>query len=153
MTSGVAIEPMRWWQIGEVHRLEQLLFPDDAWTIEQFWSELAQPTRRYCVAVSGGQVLGYAGLFVLPPDADVQTVGVASEAQGRGIAGQLLGSLLAGADDDGVTHTLLEVRDGNTAALAVYVRLGFVVISRRPRYYPDGTDALVMRRPRPGSAA
>jgi ribosomal-protein-alanine N-acetyltransferase len=149
----VTIEPMRWWQIDEVRRLEERLFPDDAWSIEQFWGELAQPTRRYCVAICDDRVIGYAGLFLLPPDADVQTVGVAPEAQGRGIAGMLLGSLLAGADDEGVTHTLLEVRDGNEAALTLYARLGFVAISRRPRYYPDGTDALVMRRPRPGSTA
>lgn len=153
MSSTVTIEPLRWWQIDEVRQLEERLFPDDAWSVEQFWSELAQPTRRYLVALDDERVIGYAGLFLLPPDADVQTVGVAPEAQGRGVAGRLLGDLLAGADREGVTHTLLEVREGNEAALALYARLGFVVISRRPRYYPDGTDALVMRRPRPGSTS
>jgi len=43
---------------------------------------------------------------------------------------------------------MLEVRADNAAAIALYERLRFRAISTRPRYYPDGTDALVMRRAR-----
>lgn len=145
----LVIEPMRWWHVDQVHALEAELFPSDAWSVEQFWSELAQPSRAYVVAMDGDEVLGYAGVFCLPPDADIQTVGVAVRAQGRGIARRMLDDLLGGVDAKGATHTLLEVRAGNDAAIALYHRLGFVEISRRPRYYADGVDAIVMRRSRP----
>lgn len=145
----VALQPMRWWHVEAVHTLETSLFPADAWSREQFWSELAQPTRSYVVAMDDGAVVGYAGTFCLTPDADIQTVGVAAEHQGRGIARQMLDSLLAHVDSAGATHTMLEVRAGNDAALALYHRLGFVEISRRPRYYSDGADAIIMRRARP----
>lgn len=144
----MSIEPMRWWHVPAVHELEARLFPDDAWSVEQFWQELAQPTRRYLIARDGATVAGYAGLFVLAPDADVQTVAVSPDHQGRGIARQLLEGLLRPAEEAGVTHTMLEVRDGNDAALALYARLGFDRISVRPRYYPDGADAIIMRRAR-----
>lgn len=147
------VTPMRWWHVAAVQGLECELFPSDPWSAEQFWSELAQPTRRYLVALDGDDVLGYAGLFVLPPDADVQTVGVAPSAQGRGVARALLSRLLEGVDTDGVSHTMLEVREDNYGAQALYTRLGFDIISRRPRYYPDGADALIMRRPRPAGGA
>lgn len=147
------VEPMRWWHLEEVERIERAVFPDDAWSREQFWSELAQSTRRYLVALGEEGVVAYAGLFVLPPDADVQTVAVAPPAQGTGLATRLLSALLEDADAQGVTHTMLEVRDGNAPALAVYGRLGFEQISRRPRYYPDGVDALILRRPRPERAS
>jgi [ribosomal protein S18]-alanine N-acetyltransferase len=147
------IAPMRWWHVEAVERIERDVFPEDAWSREQFWSELAQSTRRYLVALDGDDVVAYAGLFVLPPDADVQTVAVAPRAQGAGLATRLLSDLLTDADAQGVTHTMLEVRDGNTPALAVYARLGFEQISRRPRYYPDGVDALILRRPRPERAS
>lgn len=147
------VEPMRWWHVEEVERIERDVFPEDAWSREQFWSELAQSTRRYLVAIDGEAVVAYAGLFVLPPDADVQTVAVASHAQGAGLATRLLSELLEDADAHGVTHTMLEVRDGNAPALAVYRRLGFEQISRRPRYYADGVDALILRRPRPEHAS
>jgi len=145
----VVIEPMRWWHVTAVHDLESGLFPDDAWSVEQFWQELAQPTRRYVVARDGIDIVGYAGLFVLAPDADIQTVAVSAGHQGRGIAGRLLESLLLPAEAAGVTHTMLEVRAGNASAIALYERYGFVRLSVRPRYYPDGGDALIMRRARP----
>lgn len=144
----VDIAPLRWWQVPAVHALETQLFPDDAWSVEQFWQELAQPTRRYLVACEGYDVVGYAGLFVLAPDADVQTIAVRPDQQGRGIARRLLEALLLPAEDAGVTHTMLEVRADNAAARALYARLAFEPISVRPRYYADGTDALILRRAR-----
>lgn len=145
----ITVEPMRWWHIPRVHELELQLFPHDAWSVEQFWSELSQPTRRYVVALEGDRVIGYAGTFCLPPDADIQTVGVDPSSQGRGVARRMLDELLAAIDAEGATHTMLEVRDDNAAALTLYEHLGFVPISRRPRYYSDGVDAIIMRRPRP----
>jgi ribosomal-protein-alanine N-acetyltransferase len=142
---------MRWWHVPAVHAIEQELFPTDSWSTEQFWQELAQPTRRYWVAVESGQVLGYAGLFLNPPDADIQTIAVRADRQGTGVARALMAALLDAADAAGVTHTLLEVRADNGAALRLYERYGFQRISERPRYYGDGTDAVVMRRPRGAS--
>lgn len=142
------IERMRWWDLPAVHAIEESLFPDDSWSAEQFWQELAQPTRYYVVARDGDELVGYAGAFLLPPDADIQTVGVRSDQQGKGIARALLADVLTHVDRSGATHTMLEVRAGNDAALHLYERLGFTTISRRPRYYPDGEDAVIMRRPR-----
>lgn len=129
-----------------MHDIEAGLFPDDAWSVEQFWQELAQPTRYYLVARDDGDVVGYAGSFVMPPDADVQTVAVRADRQGRGLAARLLEDLVAEARVSGATHMLLEVRADNVPALALYERFGFARISSRPRYYPDGTDAVIMRR-------
>lgn len=143
------MEPMRWWHVDDVHALEQQLFVADAWSLEQFWSELAQPSRRYVVVCDDARVIGYAGTSCLPPDADIQTVAVADDQRGQGVARAMLEHLLADVDARGATHTMLEVREGNDAAIALYARLGFVEISRRPRYYADGADAVIMRRPRP----
>ena len=40
----------------------------------------------------------------------------------------------------------LEVSLTTAAAQALYGRMGFIQVGRRRRYYPDGADALVMRR-------
>ncbi len=136
---------MRWWHVDAVHGLEEALFPTDSWTAEQFWQELAQPTRHYVVAVEQGRPVGYAGAFIMAPDADVQTIAVSADRQGHGVASELLSALLDEAVARGATHVLLEVRADNEPALALYRRFGFAQISVRPRYYPDGTDAVVMR--------
>jgi len=139
------LTPMRWWHIDEVMSLERQLFPVDAWTVEQFWAELAQPTRSYVLAIQDDAVLGYAGLFALAPEADVQTIAVSPKAQGRGIGGLLLEELIDQARAQGCTQLVLEVRSDNEAALAMYTRRGFEQLSTRRDYYAPGVDAHVMR--------
>lgn len=139
------IRPMRWWDIDAVHALEEQLFPVDRWSVEQFWSEIAQRTRRYLVACEGEAITGYAGVFVLPPDADVQTIAVASDAQGSGLGAQLLAQLIDIAGDAGCHQLMLEVRSDNDAAIALYERFGFERISSRTDYYGPSIDAHIMR--------
>jgi ribosomal-protein-alanine N-acetyltransferase len=141
----ISVEPLRWWHLPEVAALETSLFPHDPWSSDQFWQELSQETRDYVVAVLDGHIVGYAGAFVLPPDSDVQTIAVAESAQGTGLGGRLLDALTSSARAVGCTHMMLEVRADNAPAIALYERRGFVQISTRPRYYPDGVDARIMR--------
>jgi ribosomal protein S18 acetylase RimI-like enzyme len=51
----------------------------------------------------------------------------------------------------GATQVLLEVSSTNHAALAFYAAEGFTTLDRRRRYYRDGSDAVVMRRPVTGA--
>jgi ribosomal-protein-alanine N-acetyltransferase len=125
------------------------LFGLDAWSEETFWSELAGiPERRWYRVACGAPdtVLGYAGLGLSPPTADVQTIAVRADEQGRGWGGLLLDALLGEADRRGCHEVLLEVRADNVAAQALYTPRGFTTIATRPRYYSDGTDALILRR-------
>ena len=138
---------MRWWDVEDVAAVEPLLFGGDAWSAETFWSELAAPGRWYVLATGGPRLLGYAGLAVTGAQADVQTLAVHPDEQGRGTGGVLLRALLGEATRAGVTSVLLEVRADNTAALALYTRHGFEQIAVRRRYdQPEGVDARVMRR-------
>lgn len=136
---------MRWWDIPAVHAIEMSIFMTDPWSVEQFWSELSQPTRRYFVAQIDGAIVGYAGSFVLSPEADVQTMGVAADQRGRGIGALLLTTLIEQAIQAQATQLILEVRSDNAAAIAMYQRFGFERISSRPNYYAPDVDALIMR--------
>jgi ribosomal-protein-alanine N-acetyltransferase len=151
MTS-VRVRPMRWPDIEAVHQIEIKVFTVDPWSLEQFWSELAQPTRSYVVAVDGDRIIGYAGAFLLAPDSDVQTIAVSPLDQGRGIGATLLRSLIDEASAAGCRQMLLEVRSDNPAAIGMYERFGFERISMRRDYYERGIDAIIMRlRPISGS--
>jgi [ribosomal protein S18]-alanine N-acetyltransferase len=139
---------MRWWDIDAVMPLERSLFPVDPWSAAGFWSELAgvPATRTYVVAESDGEVIGYAGLFSAGDAADVQTIGVRADQQGRGLGATLLEGLVAEARRRGASALLLEVRADNAAALALYQRHGFERLALRRGYYGPGRDAVVMRR-------
>ena len=94
MTAAV-VRPMRWWDVADVMPLERALFPADPWTGAGFWSELAgvPGTRTYLVAEADGELVGYAGLFFAGDSADVQTIAVRSDRQGRGLGATLLRAL------------------------------------------------------------
>lgn len=153
--AGVRLAPVRWWQLAELARLDAELFDPDVWSEETFWSELAAPGRRYCVAVpaedgaAGGEdppILGYAGLAVSGSEADVQTIAVVPAAQGRGIGGLLLTWLADQAGAGGARTLLLEVRADNERAQRLYTAAGFERIAVRRRYYqPGDIDAHIMR--------
>ncbi len=85
---------MRWWDVEQILPLERDLFGPSAWSAETFWSELGQDRTRWYVVASltdrPEELIGYAGLLAPGPEADVQTVAVASSAQGRGVGGALV---------------------------------------------------------------
>lgn len=143
------IRPMRWWDIPTVDSLERKLFPNDPWSIEQWWRELATLHNHYWVAEEDRKIIGYAGLSVQAPDSDVQTIAIDSEVQGQGLGALLLHEMLNRARELGVRSTFLEVRTDNTPAIALYSKAGFERISERRNYYPDGSSATIMRRIEP----
>lgn len=150
MTS-FGIRKMRWWDIPKVENIERANYPGDAWSTDQFWRELAAPTRTYFVATDDslpegtGEVVGYGGIAVIAPDSDLQTLAVEHTHQGLGLGRRLLDVLVSEAAQQSASSMMLEVRATNDTARALYESFGFDVISRRQRYYPNGDDALIMR--------
>jgi [ribosomal protein S18]-alanine N-acetyltransferase len=149
-----ALRTMTERDLAAVLRLEQETFPEDAWSERMLRGELAdQPRTRYYVLAEepGGAVVGYAGLAAAGGQADVQTIAVRADRQGRGLGAALLAELLAEAGRRGCTEVFLEVRADNARARALYERFGFQQVGVRERYYqPSGMDAVVMcRRERP----
>jgi ribosomal-protein-alanine N-acetyltransferase len=144
------VRDLRWTDIEAVTRLERDLFPDDAWSQESLWAELAARPRRSYVVVedADGDVVGYAGVDLGGEVADVMTMAVATRAQGRGLGRRLLDELVARAGADHAAYLVLEVRADNEPARKLYESRGFELLSIRRRYYqPGDVDAHVMRLP------
>jgi ribosomal-protein-alanine N-acetyltransferase len=146
--SEVVVREMRWWDIDSVHRIEESVFPETAWTTETFWAELARApdSRAYFVATQPATVVGYAGVLCVGADADVQTIAVSSTHRHRGIADTLMRQLLQTAEERGASRVFLEVGADNNAAIALYRRWEFEVTANRADYYGLGRDAVVMRK-------
>ena len=66
--------------------------------------------------------------------------------RGKGLANILIRDLVDRARKESSLRAIfLEVRPSNNAAIKLYESHGFSQISRRPRYYSNGEDALVYR--------
>jgi [ribosomal protein S18]-alanine N-acetyltransferase len=132
--------------LADVVALEADNLGVDAWSENLLAEGLAGrlPTIHYLVAEVDGAVLGHAVTSLAGDIAELQRIAVAPAARRTGVASELLEAavaLAAGAD-----RMLLEVREDNAGALAFYAARGFVEVDRRPRYYRDGSTAVVMRR-------
>ena len=147
-TAALTVRALYWTDIPRLAQLETELFAQDAWPEPTWWAELAaRPRRDYVVVTTDNDIAGYAGLDIGGDVADVMTIAVAPQTQGRGLGAELLGVLVRRAREAGAAYLMLEVRDDNEAAKRLYARTGFEVVTVRRRYYqPGDVDALVMRR-------
>jgi [ribosomal protein S18]-alanine N-acetyltransferase len=139
------IRPATLADLADLAALEELLFPDDMWSADQLTEELTAPHRQGWVW-EDGSVLGYAITMTVGDLADLQRIGVHPARQRSGVAKALLTAAMEAAKVGRADRMLLEVSAANTAAVGFYAAAGFTEIDRRPRYYKDGSDAIVMRR-------
>jgi ribosomal protein S18 acetylase RimI-like enzyme len=139
------IRPARPDDLAAVAALEAELFGTDAWDLPALSAELEGRGRRFVVHDTDGEVQAYAITIVSGDLADLARIGVAPGARRRGLASAVLAELLA--DTGEADRMLLEVSAANTGAIDFYTRHGFEPVDVRPRYYRDGTAAVVMLRP------
>ena len=131
--------------------LEKLLFPEETpWSKYVFQVEISQHFNFYFGVEEDGILVGYAGLALLgpvsEPEYEIHTIGVAPEAQRRGVGAMMMENIVYIADMQDAP-VFLEVRVGNTAALTLYERFGFIRQGIRRNYYqPSGADAHTMVR-------
>jgi len=146
--AGLTIRAMVGRDLDRVMAIAFSLTTAPQWTGEAYVAAMegdAVPQRVALVAEAGGVVVGFVVAGVVGPEAEVESIAVAGEAQGRGIGAALLGGLIGELKSAGVKELRLEVRESNRTAVRLYERAGFREIGRRAGYYrePD-EDAVVM---------
>lgn len=123
---------------------------------ERGWSA----TELSALAASPGVTViaapdGFALVRVVADEAEILTLAVRPEAQGRGhgralLTAALSGVLTAARTETGPIRVFLEVGEANTPARRLYHRAGFAEVGRRGGYFrhADGSreDALVLER-------
>jgi [ribosomal protein S18]-alanine N-acetyltransferase len=77
-------------------------------------------------------------------ECELENLVVAATHRRRGFGMQLLKCLIATARQRNVERILLEVRESNTAARALYEKLGFQVTGRRKAYYSHPQEDALM---------
>lgn len=96
---------------------------------------------------NGGELLGFAIVQQIVDEATLLDICLSPEQQGRGYGHLLLTAVIDDAKAAKAMVLMLEVRESNLAARALYQKRGFVETGRRKGYYPlaDGKeDAILM---------
>jgi ribosomal-protein-alanine N-acetyltransferase len=131
--------------IDSVMEIERASFTAP-WRRDHFLHEIAAPHSFPLVAMLEGRLAGYVCLMSLFEEAQILDIAVTSELRGRGVAVALMASATALAVEKGAETLALEVRSTNSAAIALYERLGFRRSGLRTRYYEGIDDALLMEK-------
>ena len=132
--------------VAQVAQLETLCFPDP-WSEKSIASELSNKLSLWLVAVEENTVVGYIGSQTVPDESDVMNVAVHPDFRRRGIAEALVMALCAALKERGSVSLTLEVRASNNPARALYEKLGFEHVGKRPNYYRNPKeDALILRK-------
>ena len=93
------------------------------------------------------QIIGYAFMRRICEELHVLKIAVAPICRGRGVATWILNRCFTTAARRGAASAHLEVRASNAPAVALYEKLGFKVVGRRPNYYAYANeDALMMSK-------
>lgn len=117
----------------------------DPYTRDALHDELSLRQARTLGAFYQGRLQGSMLAWLVVDELQIMQVVVAPEARRLGVGRGLVTQALRRARAAGAVTATLEVRAGNAAAIGLYGAMGFAVDGRRPRYYPDGEDAVLMR--------
>ena len=146
----INIRPMNLEDIDEILEIDRLSFPTP-WPESAYRYELtSNPVSRLWVAeLSEGfrknRLVGMIVIWLIEDEAHIATIAVHPGFRREKIGSRLLGSALQELIQEGAREVMLEVRNSNQAAQALYRQFGFEVVNRRPRYYRDNNeDALLM---------
>jgi len=141
----MALRTMEQDDIDAVCAIEQAVqrFP---WTHGNFNDALSSLYLCY-VDDSKGILRAYAILMPLVDEAELLTIGVATDQQRKGLGRAVLSEMLQIARNKKMKRVFLEVWQSNVVAISLYVSVGFREIGVRRGYYQNAAgreDALLM---------
>jgi ribosomal-protein-alanine N-acetyltransferase len=119
---------------------------ESAWNEAAMAEILAMPGSFGALALVGDQPVGLVIVLAVGTEAEILTLAVLPKFRRRGTANRLLAWVADRLSGAGCRRLLLEVAEDNVAARALYGKLGFDQIGRRPTYYrrPAGTVAAMV---------
>lgn len=117
---------------------------DEFWNANVLEKELENPLSEYIVATSGNEVVGYAGLWQPCDEGHITNIVTKLDKRGNKIASKMLEELIKIAKNKNLKCVTLEVNIHNEIAINLYQKYNFKEIGKRPKYYYNTDDALIM---------
>lgn len=131
--------------LTEIARLEEECF-SDPWTNRMLADSFLSDSFFGSLLEEGGGVTAYGGMHFAGDEAEIELIATAEMYRRCGRGSRVLDDLIDEARNRGIKSVWLEVRVSNAAAQLMYLKKGFRGAYARTRYYPDGEDAIVMKK-------
>lgn len=141
----VKIEKMT---LSDFEKIENILIDefDDFWKPSILKNELENELSRYIVAKIENDIVGFAGIIILPDDAEITNIVTRKQNRKNGIGKLLLAKLIEITKQENKEEISLEVNEINKPAIKLYESFGFEIVGRRKKYYNRENDAIIMTK-------
>lgn len=140
------IKPVSIDKIKSIAKLERESFPDYPYPTEIFYYYYRKCPDLFLIAEKDERIIGYVLGCSEDDVGHIVSIAVAREFRGIGIGKSLLREVERKMIEKGVRRIRLEVSVSNQRAISLYSSLGYREIGRIRKYYPDGSDALIMEK-------
>lgn len=130
--------------LADVAAIERAVFPSP-WS-ERSLALLTTDAGFGAVTLSEERAVAYAGAIVAADEGQITNVATLPAYRRRGCAAAALDLLFALAREKKLAYLVLEVRESNAAAIALYRKFGFEPVGRRPHFYKNPAEAAVLLR-------
>lgn len=140
----IKIEKMTLEDLDKIKDILQTDF-DEFWTPGVFKSELESELSEYVVAKEDENIVGFAGVIILPDDVEITNIVTKKTERKKGIGKLLLDKLIQ------IAFNLkkdisLEVNEKNLEAINLYKKAGFEEVGIRKKYYNGRDNAIIMTK-------
>lgn len=123
--------------LDKIESIHKSCFGDNYWTAKDF-EELQKSGAT--VYASDGAVIAWRQVL---DEVELLTICVLPEFQRTGLANAMMDLMEKEVIEAGAKKIFLEVADTNEPAINLYIKAGFLPISRREKYYKNGDNALI----------
>ena len=140
----IEIKEMTFGDFEEIKDILQTDF-DEFWTPGVLKSELESDLSKYVVAKENGNIVGFAGVIILPDDVEITNIVTKKTERKKGIGKLLLDKLIemAFALKKDIS---LEVNEKNEPAINLYEKAEFKEVGIRKKYYNGCENAIIMTK-------
>lgn len=132
----IEIEKMNKSHLEEIKENLETEF-DDFWNYNILKEELSSSNSKYIVAISKGEVIGFAGIKFALDQADIMNIVTRKDYRNKGVGTLLLNKLISICKEFKAKSIFLEVNEDNRPAIKLYEKIGFKSVGIRKNYYKD----------------
>lgn len=132
--------------LKQVLLIEAQSYPEP-WKLTHFQEELKKPYTHAFVLTddeTDSIIIGYIVYWIQAEGISLLNVAVDPKWRGFGFGKKLLLIMINEAVKEDISRIILEVRESNKNAIALYSEVGFKITHTRKNFYSDGENALVM---------
>ena len=132
--------------LNGIAELEKECFSSEPWNLQALADSFLSGHFYGALLEEEGAITSYGGISVVLDEGELQLIATAEMYRKCGRAQKILRYLTEEAAKRGARRIFLEVRVSNAEAQKLYLKNGFRGVYARTRYYPDGEDAVVMKK-------